>query len=67
MGEVALDELDGFLKRDIHGRSEDYVHVVRHQDESVKVEAVLDTLFQEHIEEELRVGFELEETATICG
>ena len=67
MGEVALDELDGFLKRDIRGRSYDCVHVVRHQDESMKVKAVLDTLFHEHIEEELGVGFDLEETSTICG
>ena len=43
------------------------MHVVRHQDESMKVEAVLDTLFDEHIEEELGVGFDLEETAAICG
>ncbi len=33
----------------------------------MKVEAVLDTLFHEHIEEDLGVGFDLEETATICS
>jgi hypothetical protein len=38
-----------------------------HQDESVKVKAFLDTLFDEHIEEELSVGFDLEETAAICS
>jgi hypothetical protein len=43
------------------------VHVVRHQDEGVKVEAVLGPLFHEYIEEELSVGFDLEETSTICG
>ena len=67
MGEVPLDKLDGFLKRDIWGRSQDCVHVVRHQDEGVKVEAVLGPLFHEYIEEELSVGFDLEETSTICG
>jgi hypothetical protein len=67
MGEVALDELDGFLKRDFRGRSEDCVHVVRHQDESMKVKPVLHTLLLEHIEEELGVGFDLKETSTICS
>jgi hypothetical protein len=33
----------------------------------MKVEAVLDTLLLEHIEEELGVGFDLKETSTICG
>jgi hypothetical protein len=33
----------------------------------MKVKAVLDTLFHEHLEVELSVGFDLEETAAICG
>jgi hypothetical protein len=41
--------------------------MVRHQDESVKVEAVFGALFHEYIEEELGVGFGLEEMTTICG
>ena len=43
------------------------MYVVRHQDESVKVEALLDALFHEYIEKELSVGFDLEETAAICS
>ena len=43
------------------------MHVVRHQDESMKVKAVHDTLFHQHIKEELSVGFDLEETAAICS
>ena len=43
------------------------MHVVRHQDESVKLKAIFGSLFHEHIEEELSVGFDLEETAAICG
>jgi hypothetical protein len=34
---------------------------------SMKVEAVLDTLFHEHVEEELGVGFDLKKTSTVCG
>jgi len=67
MGEVALDELDGFLERDIRGWSQDCVQVVRHQDESMEVEAVLGTLFHQHFEEELGIGFDLKEATTICG
>jgi hypothetical protein len=43
------------------------VQVVGHDDEGMKVEAVLDALFHEHIEEELSDGFDLEETAAICS
>lgn len=43
------------------------MQVVGHDDEGMKVEAVLDALFHEHIEEELSDGFDLEETAAICS
>lgn len=66
-GEAALDKLHRLFERDFGGRGEDGVNVVGHDDEDVKLVAPLVAIVGNRLEEEVGVGFDLEETAAVGG
>jgi hypothetical protein len=67
MGEVAFDELNSFFKGDVGCRRQDYVKMIRHDHENVKMEARFHALLLEYVEHQQGIGFDLKKTSSVCG
>jgi hypothetical protein len=67
MGEVSFDKLDRFFKRDIGRRSQECMHMIRHDNECVELKTVFRALLLKNIYEEQCIGFDLKETPSVRG
>lgn len=69
MREVSFDKLDGFFKRDIGRRRKECMHMIRHDNECVKLKTAFHALLLKNVHEEQCIGFDLKETPPIraCG
>jgi hypothetical protein len=66
-GEASFDILGGFLDGNVRRGGDEEVEMVGHEDDGVDLVAAFGAVVVEKLEEEVRVGVGLEETATIGG
>jgi hypothetical protein len=66
--ETALDELNAAFDSLVRSGCDEYVDVIRHDDEAVEREAGLIAVTEEGVHHEIRVGGTLEDSVTlVCG